>query len=52
MATRQMIVAIWLTAAVCLTDATSEIQETALDPDADLTTVRLFFSIPHENFNE
>jgi hypothetical protein len=48
MATRQMIVAICLTAAVCLTEARSSIQEKARHPDTDLTTVRLFYFIPYD----
>jgi hypothetical protein len=48
MATRQMIVAICFTAAVCFTEARSAIQEKARDPDTDLTTVRLFYFIPHD----
>jgi hypothetical protein len=52
MATKQMIVAICLTAVVCLTEARSAIQETAHDPDTDLTTVRLFYFIPYDKLSE
>jgi hypothetical protein len=46
MATKQMIVAVWITAAVCLADTISPVQEKAYNPDADLTTVSLFSFSP------
>jgi hypothetical protein len=52
MAIRQMIVAVWITAAVCLTEATSAVQEKAYNPDTDLTTVRLFCFIPDDNLSK
>jgi hypothetical protein len=49
MATKQMIVVIWLTAAVCFTEGRNAIQEKARHPDTDLSTVRLFYLILYDH---
>jgi len=52
MATKQMIVAICLTAAILLSEAQSARQKKATNPDADLTTVRQFYFILHDKLSE
>jgi len=52
MATKQMIAAICLMAAILLTEARSANEEKATNPEADLTTVRQFYFILHDKLSE